>query len=323
MDDGCDFMLSQILDSVETEIMMENSLGQFGNLNISQSIDMYLGDEDTTNMDFETIDFDLGIFSRENSLEQNDADMKTETFDCVKEFQNRRFAEAVSDNDLQQLIESQSNPNTRRNTKWSVEMFNKWRESRENVPCMKEMNAEMLNYWLQRFVLEVRKQDDSEYPPRTLYFIVCGLLRHLRDENIHNMNFLDEHDHRFAVFRKVLDARMKELLSKGLGTKVRQADPILPEDEEKIWTSGVFGLHSSQALQYTVFFYNCKIFGLRAFDEHRNLECSQFEIGQDEQGKFIRFTGRSCKTYKGGLKHLQLSNKDLKHYCQEGKLSLF
>lgn len=36
--------------------------------------------------------------------------MKTEPFDCVEEFQNRRFAEAVSDNDLQQLIESQSNP---------------------------------------------------------------------------------------------------------------------------------------------------------------------------------------------------------------------
>lgn len=164
MDDGCDFMLSQILDSVETEIKMENFLGQSGNLNISQSIEMYLGDENTTNMDFETIDFDLGIFSWENSLEQNDADMKTETFDCVKEFQNRRFAEAVSDNDLQQLIESQSNPNT----KWSVKMFNtsKWRESRENVPCMKEMNAEMLNYWLQSFVLEVRKQDGSEY--RTL-----------------------------------------------------------------------------------------------------------------------------------------------------------
>lgn len=80
MDDGCDFMLLQILDSVETEIKMENSLGQLGNLNISQSIDMYLGDDDTTNMDFETIDFDLGFFSRENSLEQNDADMKTDSF---------------------------------------------------------------------------------------------------------------------------------------------------------------------------------------------------------------------------------------------------
>lgn len=44
---------------------------------------MYLGGEDTTSMDFETLDFDLGIFSRENSLQQNDADMKTETFDCA------------------------------------------------------------------------------------------------------------------------------------------------------------------------------------------------------------------------------------------------
>lgn len=141
MDDGCDFMLSQILDSVETEIKMENSLGQLGNLYISYSIDMYFGNEDTTNMNFETIDFDMGIFSRENSLEQNDADMKTETFDCVKEFQNGRFAEGVSDNDLQQLIESQSNPNTRRITKWTVEMFNKWRESNERNECS---NTELL-----------------------------------------------------------------------------------------------------------------------------------------------------------------------------------
>lgn len=64
---------------------------------------------------------------------------------------------------------------------------------------------------------------------------------------------------------------------------------------KKNWTQGIFGSHSSQALQYIVFFYNCKLFGLKAFDEHKNLECSQFEIGQDEQGKCIRFTGRSSK----------------------------
>lgn len=100
------------------------------------------------------------------------------------------------------------------------------------------MTSETLNYWMQRFVLEVRKQDGSEYPP--LYYIVGGLLRYLRDENIHNMNFLDEKDHRYAVFQRVLDVRMKELLSKGLGTKVRQADPILAEVEEKIWSLKVF-----------------------------------------------------------------------------------
>lgn len=116
------------------------------------------------------------------------------------------------------------------------------------------MTSETLNYWMQRFVLEVRKQDGSEYPP--LYYIVGGLLRYLRDEYIHNMNFLDEKDHRsrYAVFQRVLDVRMKELLSKGLGTKVRQADPILAEVEEKIWSLKVFGMHSSKALQYRVFF---------------------------------------------------------------------
>ncbi|KAK3107796.1 hypothetical protein FSP39_022395 [Pinctada imbricata] len=279
-------------------------------------------------MDFETINFDLGIFSTEELSGKSvtniasEVDIRKETIDCKEETEHRRFAVSVSESDIQQLINSQANPNTRKNTKWSTDTFNKWRESRKNVPYLKEMNADSLSYWLQRFVLEVRKLDGSEYPPRTLYYIVCGLLRHLRDENIHNMNFLDENDLRFAVFRKVLDARMKELLSKGLGTKVRQADPILPKDEEKIWDERVFRLHSSQALQYTVFFYNCKVIGLRAFDEHRNLECAQFEIGQDDHGQFIRFSGRSSKTFKGGLQHLQLTNKDIKHYCDEGERCL-
>lgn len=59
-------------------------------------------------------------------------------------------------------------------------------------------------------MLEVHKQGGNEYPPRPL-LIVCGLLRHLRDENIQNLNSLDEHDDLFAVFRKVLDVCMKEL----------------------------------------------------------------------------------------------------------------
>ena len=51
---------------------------------------------------------------------------------------------------------------------------------------------------------------------------------------------------------------------------MRQANPILPEDEEKIWNQKVFGMQSSKPLQYTVFFYNCKLFGLRGYVEHWN-----------------------------------------------------
>ena len=53
----------------------------------------------------------------------------------------------------------------------------------------------------------------------------------------------------------------------------RQADPIWPEDEEKLWQKGVFGKENSEQLQHTMFFYSCKLFGLRACDEHHKLLC--------------------------------------------------
>jgi hypothetical protein len=86
-----------------------------------------------------------------------------------------------------------------------------------------------------------------------------------------------------------------------LWNKLKQADPILPEDEEKIWETQVFGMHSAQSLQYTVFFYNCKLFGLRAFDEHRSRECEQFEIGSDNHRKYVHFKGRSNKDIKNTI----------------------
>lgn len=75
----------------------------------------------------------------------------------------------------------------------------------------------------------------------------------------------------FSIFRSV-KRTCEGAIIKGLDTKVRQAVPMFPEDGEKFWIRGVFVLTSSQALQYAVFFYYCKIFGPRVFDEHRNLE---------------------------------------------------
>ena len=82
---------------------------------------------------------------------------------------------------------------------------------------------------------------------------------------------------------------------------MKQADPISREDEAKLWDTNVFGRDNAEQLQQTVFFYGSKLFGLRGCDEHHDLQCEQFEIGDDSKGKFIRFIGRSTKTYKGGL----------------------
>ena len=45
------------------------------------------------------------------------------------------------------------------------------------------MNAESLNFWLVKFVEEVCKEDGQRYPSRFLYSIICGLQRHLQEDN--------------------------------------------------------------------------------------------------------------------------------------------
>lgn len=58
------------------------------------------------------------------------------------------------------------------------------------------------------------------------------------------------------------------------------------------------------------------MFGLRAADEHRELEVSQFSIGSDENGKYLRFLGRTCKNWQGGLHQRKIEPKDLKIYAK-------
>jgi len=54
---------------------------------------------------------------------------------------------------------------------------------------------------------------------------------------------------------------------------------------------------------------------LHAHDEHRDLECDQFSV-DDQNGKCVEFVGRLCKTYKGGMAQRELNNKTIRHYCQ-------
>ncbi|CAG2231101.1 unnamed protein product [Mytilus edulis] len=285
------------------------------NLTISQAMNVY-DVEGEENFDLGT--FELGYLAREpnTSVVENPVNPGI-----------NRFSTCVSADEIDKLITSQTNPNTQKNTKWAIKVFNEWRAARRQngveITDLLAMDVKTMDYWLQRFVLEARKKTGDEYPSKSLYYIVCGLMRHCKDNKLFHVNFFDEKDGTFAQFRKVLDARMKYLLAKGLGTKQKKADAISEEDEEILWSSGVFGQSNSTTLQYTVFYYACKMFGLRGRDEHRNLQCSQFELGEDGKGKYIRFIGRNNKTFNGGLGHMKISNKDIKHYSNDGPRCMY
>ena len=45
----------------------------------------------------------------------------------------------------------------------------------------------------------------------------------------------------FAFFHKVLHAEMKELEAKGIGLKLKQAEPISNSNENRLWQEGLLG----------------------------------------------------------------------------------
>jgi hypothetical protein len=166
--------------------------------------------------------------------------------------------------------------------------------------------------------MEIRKQDGSEYSRTSIYNIASGLLRYMRDNNVVDKNFLDDSDQRFRNFRKTLDSKMKYLTSAGIGTETKQADPITEQDEETLWNTGQLGGSCAQSLLNTVFYYNCKLFGLRGMDEHRNLTCEQYTFGETNDGlRYIHYHGKNAKNLSGGLKQRKLEPKNIKHFATE------
>ena len=217
----------------------------------------------------------------------------------------------------------------RESTRWAVNCYRAWARCRnQNVDVLKEKYAfvptelkdtspEEVNYWLTRFILEVMKEDGTFYPANSLWNMSCGLLRHFRDDiKRFDLNIFAKDEPKFQSFRNALDSRMKEMTASGIGVKTNSASPLSRAEEKQLWDSGLIGFHSSKAVSYGVFFYNCKIFGFRAMNEHVNLMVEQYEFGKDSQGEFVIFTGRVSKNVQGGLEQRKVDVKSIKHYAQ-------
>lgn len=133
------------------------------NLTISQAMNTY-------HVDF----VDFGTFN----LSYFDETYKTEP-------QSNRFPAIVSDEEIDQLISAQKNANTAKNTKWAINVFDEWRSERVKngiiISDLLSMDNETMDSFLQRFVIEACKRNGDEYTPKYLYYLVCGIMRHCKD----------------------------------------------------------------------------------------------------------------------------------------------
>ena len=85
-------------------------------------------------------------------------------------------------------------------TPWGIRTWEEWAADR--IPAVVEgkcpvttplqsMPVPDFAYWLGKFVLEVRKKKDaSEYPPKTLYGMVCCSKRFFEQNKVYSVNSL-------------------------------------------------------------------------------------------------------------------------------------
>lgn len=107
---------------------------------------------------------------------------------------------------------------------------------------------------------------------------------------------------------------MKDSTREGvsLQTKKEDKEAVTDEEEEKFWSTGLFGSATAKTLLETIYFYNGKLFGLRG-GEHRNICVNNFVLGSNE----ITFEVNVCKTFHGGTSDLKYVPRKVRHVCHK------
>ena len=81
--------------------------------------------------------------------------------------------------------------------------------------------AEKLNFWLSRFVVEARRKDGEPYPVRMLYLLLAGLLQYGHSNSKLCPNFMDKSDCHFSELSGVCESVSRQLHKDGVGASVK------------------------------------------------------------------------------------------------------
>ena len=190
--------------------------------------------------------------------------------------------------EMESYTDKKAPKNTAYSTKWALRNYRDWVQQRnshsdQKVPeaLLTSGSAQQLDHWLSFYVLETRNSKGNSYPPKTLYQLFSGLLRHMRTVNPNAPNFLDKSNHTFRKLHNVIDNLFKELSKEGVATQTKHTEIVTKEEESLLWSTGVLGLHTPKSLLNAVFYCNGKNFCLRGGQEHRELKLSQFRRADD------------------------------------------
>ena len=196
------------------------------------------------------------------------------------------------------FIESKQNKNTLRSIDCSKNKFQNFIVSKGINSDMLNLSNDELDQLLGAWVLDMKKNDGTDYEPTTVTANVNRLARYFSDKKA-----VDIHDKvKFPILQRVLEAKKKTLKQSGLGNTPHRAEILEESDEEKLWESGALGLHSPESLLHTVWFHTTKLLGFRGSNEARQIRLKDFTIVKNESEEkidYIEWNERETKTRHG------------------------
>ena len=216
---------------------------------------------------------------------------------------------------------------TRNNTNWAVKLWTDWAISRNKnllpgeqpfITLFSDLTLTEMNFWLSRFVLEIRKKNSEPYPPNTLYQVVSGLQRFLREHGRADIKIFE--NPALHGFKATIDGEMKRLNKTGKYVNKKQAQPIAVEQEDRLWELGLLGDHSPHVLLNTIIYQVGLFFALRSGSEHRRLRHSpsQIELVEPPGGRaYLIYREDISKTNQGGLSSRKRKPKVVRQYANE------
>ena len=179
----------------------------------------------------------------------------------------RRFCMPISPGKMGTICKGVVPTNTKKATSWALHVFKEWRKESnrastgEKCPStLLEPDARSLNYWLSRFIVEMRTADGNPYPPTSISNVLAGMYRYSKKHTPDCPNFMDQKH--FRDVTGVLQVRYCDFRKEGIRNVVKHAPVVTAEGEDALWKSNV--LHDgTPSLQRAVFFYVGKCFCLR------------------------------------------------------------
>lgn len=172
------------------EIISPSLLARVETLDSSKTSKQFsLGMSDWTGSDHEGSDKENEDFQPEKKIPRKSFSLKLpmKTACAARD----RFAKSLPDDEYAKMTKRVVPKNTKKNTSWAVRNFHEWREQpnkrhptehcRADILDSTPWDPEELKKWLCRFATETRRADGNKYPAHTLYQLLSGLLRYMRE----------------------------------------------------------------------------------------------------------------------------------------------